>query len=349
MISSEKILTIGPEYISPKGGVAQCLATYGKTVFADFRSITNSCSGLAFKKLIKMVTSLVKLLVVLSINRNIKIVHVHSASYNSFRRSSLYIKLAKMMGRKVIVHIHGGGFKEYYAKNKTFIDQVLRKCDAVIALSGFWKEFFVNTVGLDNVYIVPNIIENPVKLPIKKDGLFHLLFMGQILKAKGIFDLVEVINNNRDEYEGKLVLDIGGGMCEEDVLRDILQKEKLQKLVHFHGWVSGQKKIQLLNLANAFILPSYTEGVPISILEAESYGLPILATVVGGIPEIVENDNNGILFQPGDKVAIKESIDKILHNHQLSNDMGINSQKRSYVHLPIYVENELSKIYNSLI
>ena len=173
--------------------------------------------------------------------------------------------------------------------------------------------------------------------------------MGQILKAKGIFDLVEVINNNRDEYEGKLVLDIGGGMCEEDVLRDILQKEKLQKLVHFHGWVSGQKKIQLLNLANAFILPSYTEGVPISILEAESYGLPILATVVGGIPEIVENDNNGILFQPGDNVAIKESIDKILHNHQLSNDMGINSQKRSYVHLPIYVENELSKIYNSLI
>ena len=69
--------------------------------------------------------------------------------------------------------------------------------------------------------------------------------------------------------------------------------------------VSGHKKEMLLNLCDAYILPSYTEGLPVSILEAMSYGKPILATPVGGIPEVVID--NGILFQPGDLSAILQN------------------------------------------
>ena len=108
----------------------------------------------------------------------------------------------------------------------------------------------------------------------------------------------------------------------------------LDTLINFHGWVSGDMKIKLLNLADSFILPSYVEGVPISILEAESYGVPILSTIVGGIPEIVTDGDNGLLFKPGDKVAIKEAIDKVLYNQKLRKKMGAYSKERSNAHLP---------------
>ncbi len=349
MVSPKNVLTIGPEFSSPKGGVAQCLSTYKASVFSDFRTIVNSREGSKVEKYWIMIISIIKLFLVLCIDKRIKIVHIHSASYNSFRRSSLYVKVAKMMKRKVIIHIHGGGFKEYYSKENVFVDSVFQKCDALIALSESWKKFFVNTVGCKVVYVVPNIIDNPVSISVKKDDCFHLLFLGQILKAKGIFDLVEVLAENRKEYEGKLVLDIGGGMYEEEKLKEFLQRENLDTLINFHGWVSGDMKIKLLNLADSFILPSYVEGVPISILEAESYGVPILSTIVGGIPEIVTDGDNGLLFKPGDKVAIKEAIDKVLYNQKLRKKMGAYSKERSNAHLPKNIKKILCDIYTDLI
>lgn len=81
--------------------------------------------------------------------------------------------------------------------------------------------------------------------------------------------------------------------------------------------MSGEKKSQLFNTADAFILPSYHEGVPISILEAESYALPVISTQVGGIPEIVSDSYNGILFKPGDKVAMYEAIVRLMTDERL--------------------------------
>ena len=75
-------------------------------------------------------------------DRKIKIVHIHTASYNSFKRSAWYVSLANFMRKKVLLHIHGGGFKEYYATNPQWISSVLNKCDGIITLSESWKEFF---------------------------------------------------------------------------------------------------------------------------------------------------------------------------------------------------------------
>lgn len=348
MIPSSHILTIGPEYNPPKGGVAQCIATYGKTVFSDFQVLSNSCEGSQIKKLWKAISSLILLFFILLFKRHISIVHIHTASYNSFKRSSFFVRLSKAMGRKVVIHIHGGGFKEYYVKEKNYIDSILAKCDAIITLSTTWKTFFEETVGHKNVHIVPNIITRPIPIAIEKDEMFHLLFMGHICKAKGIFDLVEVIQEYQDEYHGKLILDIGGGLYEVDTLKQIIKDYQLEDIIHFHGWVSGNKKIELLNLADAFILPSYTEGVPISILEAESYGLPILSTYIGGIPEIVIDGENGFLFNPGDKPAMKKAIDTLLTDKKLVAYMSASSLKRSELNMPQQVELALNSTYNNI-
>ena len=285
---------------------------------------------------------------ILGFNKKIRIIHIHTASYNSFRRSFLFVIVAKVMRRKVVLHIHGGGFKDYYMKESRFVRFVLNKADALITLSASWKMFFVDAALHRNVHVVPNIISKPINKSVNHDGSFHLLYMGQITKAKGVFDLVEFIAENKDFYKGKLILDIGGGMYDADKLRNFIIDNKIDDIVHFHGWLTGDSKAEIFNLADAYILPSYVEGVPISILEAESYGLPILSTTVGGIPEIVDEGKNGFLFRPGDKQGMKKAIDTIMGNRELMASMGCHSKELSYKNYPASVERNLIEVYRSL-
>ena len=85
--------------------------------------------------------------------------------------------------------------------------------------------------------------------------------------------------------------------------------------------------------------------MPISILEAESYGLPILSTNVGGIPEIVFNEKNGFLFHPGQKNEMKDAIDKLLKDSHLCTKMGDSSRQIVLNNLPNSVEDKLNKMY----
>ena len=332
----------------PKGGIAQCIATYQQTIYSNFRYLPNSCDGGILRKTWKLASSLIGMCYILGAHKNIRIIHIHTASYNSFRRSFLFVGVAKAMGRKVVLHIHGGGFKDYYRNEQRFICSVLNKVDALITLSASWKSFFEAIVLHGNVHIVPNIIPNPVAKRVNSDGMFHLLYMGQITRAKGVFDLVEMIAENCKFYNGKLILDIGGGMYDADKLRNFISNNKIDDIVHFHGWLAGNAKTEIFNLADAYILPSYVEGVPISILEAESYGLPILSTTVGGIPDIVDEGKNGFLFRPGDKQGMKNAIDTIMEDRELRKSMGCHSKKLSYKNFPSSVEKSLMDVYRSL-
>ncbi len=348
MISSKGVLTIGPEFTPPKGGVAQCIATYKQAVFSDFRFLANSCEGVFFKKSCKALSSLAKLYWILATNSEIKIVHIHTASYNSFKRSSWFVKAAKRMGRKVVIHIHGGGFREYYDKEKYSIQPIIDQCDALITLSPRWKAFFERVVHHKNVHIVPNVIANPIVKKVSKTDVFHLLYMGHITKAKGIFDLVEMLAEHKEEYCGKLILDIGGGMYEEEKLTRFISDNNMENIIRFHGWLSGEGKTDIFNIADAYILPSYTEGVPISILEAESYGLPVLSTTVGGIPEIVIDGENGLLFEPGNKQQMKIVIDALMLDAELRTVMAECSKEISMKNLPQFVEQSLLEVYKSI-
>ena len=160
---------------------------------------------------------------------------------------------------------------------------------------------------------------------------------------------MEIINEYKTDYNGRLILDIGGGMFEVERLKQFIKANHLEDIIHFHGWVSGDDKIRLLNTADAFILPSYTEGVPISILEAETYGLPILSTAVGGIPEIVSDGGNGFLFTPGDKVAMKTAVDKLLVDTKLCRALGESSTMIAANNLPANLETVLTCLYVDLL
>ena len=344
---SNKVLTIGCEYDPPKGGVAQVMYTYSKEVYPEFHCITNSGNGGAIKKLWQMAAGWMKTAFTLLFCRNIEIVHIHTASYNSFKRSTYFVSLAKWFKKKVVLHIHGGGFKEYYKTNPEWIKKELLRADYVIALTDIWKQYYQNELGLPHVATVNNIISNPTIDAVEHDGRLHLLFLGFIVDAKGIFDLAEVIKENKNEWDGKLLLHVGGSH-EVERLQRFIKENGLENLIQYEGWVSGDKKTYLLNLMDAYILPSYTEGLPISILEALSYGKPVITTPVGGIPEVV-NEKNGYLFTPGERQAMYEIINGIIENPQEMRVKSKNAKLSVERNFPTNIAVVLESVYKELL
>ena len=249
---ADSILTIGCEYRSPKGGIAQVIDSYSKYVFATFLFSANSAGKSKMCKFIKCISAFIEVFSRLIIQRRIKIVHIHTASRNSFRRSILFIRLAKMMRRKVVVHIHGGGFKEYYASNSEFVRKYLLMADCVIALSESWRDFFISKVGLSNVQIVHNIVPQPQKESLKVDGVLHGLFLGKICKEKGIYDLLRAIELERDNLDGRFLLHVGGG-GEVDQLQHFILEHGLKDIVRYEGWADLSRKPYLLNLCRLYI------------------------------------------------------------------------------------------------
>lgn len=343
------VLTISRSIKKAKGGIAQLINNYKLYIFNNFYFIPNGKGDKSIQSYLIALISPIKICFYFVIHKNIKIVHIHTASYNSFAYACRFASLSHFFGKKAILHIHGGGFKNYYAKNPQFVKRQLEKADAVIALSESWCKFFTKEVGLKNVHVVPNIVPPPHFLKTSEHKTFNLLFLGFIYQKKGIFDLIDVIIQNKERYRDRLKLYIGGTGQEYARLIDSINENDINDIVNLCGWVTGDDKIKLLNIADAYILPSYVEGVPISILEAMSYGLPILSTPVGGIPEIVENGVNGFLFQPGDKKAMQNSIDKLINDSTLMKQMGTASLQKSKEYLPQKISQKLENIYNSLL
>ena len=344
---SSHVVSLGCSNKNPKGGIAQVLYCYEHYVFDEFNFVTISRKSNKWNNLALFTRGLFKFLFILVFKKNIKIVHIHTSQRKSFVRSNIFMCLAKMFSKKTVLHIHGGGFKDYYYEKPDFVSKCLKKCDRIIVLSEEWKHFF-NSVGFE-CEIVENIITKPEECDVGvDDNRIHILFLGLITKLKGIYDLVEVNSEHKDEFIGNIILHVGGN-GEIDVIKKMITGFGLEEIVRFEGWVTGKKKIQLMNLCDIYILPSYVEGLPLSILEAMSYNMVIISTRVGGIPSLVTEDKNGFLFEPGDKKAIYSSIKSLIDDKDLLLSMGKGNSELVVDYYPENVALKLSAIYNSLL
>lgn len=346
-----KVLFIGIDYHHPRGGVAAVEYVYSQWIH-PFKFVATTVAGNKMVKLLVFFRAVFLFVWKLLWDRQIRIIHVHGASDASFWRKRIFILIAKAFKKRIIYHCHGAEFKRFASQHHHAVQSLLKKCNSIIALSDSWKEWFQNTFDCKNVIVIKNIIPEPKmekgsKYQDKPD-LCTLLFLGRLGKRKGIYDLIDVIADNRSCYEGRIKLWIGGDGESENVCA-IIKERGLEDMISYEGWISGEHKIRLLNQANAYILPSYNEGLPISILEAMSYQLPIISTKVGGIPEIVKDGVNGYLIEPGNKQQLKSAIDKLIFDKSIRVSMGLTSAQMVSGYLPEYVMNQLSEMYHYIL
>jgi glycosyltransferase involved in cell wall biosynthesis len=337
--------------MNAKGGIGAVLDLYSKQ-FKSFEVLYTYPEGKVASRLQFYLKALSRLIQKLSSDASVDIVHIHSASNGSFYRKSIVLLIAKLYRKKTVMHIHGGGFKEFYNSSllkSTLIKTILNSADQVICLSDVWYDFFSNQLKLKNAVVLPNPIAIPNILPKEIESKqIELIYFGAVVAKKGIFDLVNYLATNQHFIEGKIVLHVcGEGELEE--LRSIVSLHKLEEKIFIHGWTSGTSKFDLFHRADIFILPSHAEGLPMSVLEAMSFGKPIIATKVGGIPSLVHPQYNGWLYEPSSIQELTVVFNDLFSNLEQLNEFGRHSRQLSLAYDIHTVSNKLQTIYTNLL
>ncbi|MBN2410904.1 glycosyltransferase family 4 protein [candidate division KSB1 bacterium] len=285
--------------------------------------------------------------------RHVDIVHIHTASYTSFWEKTVYILSARLFRRPVVLHMHGAMFDTFYQESGPTLQKIIRwilsECSIIIALSESWSRFFEKLVDKNKIRVVANGIN---LLPYQdkqfnKTEIPSVLFLGELSQRKGIEDLILAAKHIRDkEFQVNFIL---AGPCDLERLKSLLRQYDLENSVGITGPVYGQEKIDLLKKSWCFVLPSYAEGMPISILEAFAAGLPVIATNVGGIPDLISDQTNGFLIPPGDVRALTKYIINLLNNYTLRQTISENNIFKASQHYDIEIcANKLRNIYIKL-
>lgn len=346
---STKVLFVAP--MNAKGGIGAVLDLYAQH-FTAFEVLYTYPENKNISRIQFYIKALFKLIYKLWTDQSIEIVHIHTASKGSFYRKSVVLLIAKIYSKKTVMHIHGGGFKEFYNSSplkSILIKPILISADQLICLSDVWHSYFSNELKLRNTVV----LANPIALPILQNksiasNRVELIFFGAVVANKGIFDLVTYLISNQHFIEGKILLHIcGDGELEK--IKSIVNSHQLQKKILIHGWVSGLRKIDLFKQADIYILPSFAEGLPMSILEAMSFGKAIIATNVGGVPSLVQPSYNGWLYAPNNIQDLTQIFDDIFSNLGQLKVFGQHSRQMSLAYDIQTVSKKLQMIYAKLL
>lgn len=336
-----KVLMIGPDR-SVHGGISAVVNNYyeaGLDQKICLYYIGTMVEGSKLKKLMKAALALVLFCMKVP---GYRIVHVNMASDSSYYRKSFFIRIAKLLGKKIVIHQHGGDFENFYYKEqdergRKRIAHVLAMGDAFLVLAPVWKEFFGQIVAEDKITVLPDAIRI-LQLADKEYGQHKILFLGRLCREKGIGELLQVMPELKKKYqEIELYL---GGIWEDQSLKE--DAEKLKDCVTHLGWVTGEEKRKYLQMCDIFVLPSYFEGQSVSLLEAMAFSCAIVASETGGIPQMIVKGRTGILVRPKDADSLKGGLEQALADRDLCRRLG--TQARNKVSEEFSIEKNMEKL-----
>lgn len=338
-----KVLMIGPAR-SVNGGISAVVNNYykvgiDKSIMIDYLPTMKDGS-----KLIKLMTAILALIRFPAVIRRYDCVHIHMSSDISLYRKLIFINLTKFFGKKLIIHQHGGDFKNFYynscsKRRQVFICNSLKKADYFLVVAPHLKELFKNILDEKEIIYLPNAIQIPanVRPPY---GSHRILFLGRLCRDKGIGELLEAVKDLKEEFPDlQLIL---GGMWEDSSLKQ--EADKLSDFVYQPGWITGDEKEEYLRSCPIFVLPTYFEGMPISLLEAMSYKMAVVATKVGSIPEVLHHERNGLLIEAGDVNELKKKLKLLLSSENLQEKLG--RQARKTVEEDFNIRNNVEVLLN---
>ena len=321
-----RVLMVGPA-LTVRGGVSAV-----EQLLVDFLPagvqvdhVASMVEGTKLRKILTFATALVRTRA--QLRRRPHVVHIHFASYGSSVRKMVIARLAMASGAPVVMHAHGGAYSDFWkrmpAVGRVGTLRTLRRVDRLIVLGERWREFFASIgVPADRIVVLPNPVALPARLPLRLPrSQVRFVYLGLIAQRKGTFDLIEALALLPPEYRARLRL-IVAGKGEMQRLRELVARHGLESCVELRDWIGPAERDQLLASAHAFVLPSYVEGLPMSLLEAMAWGLTPISTPVGSISEYVRDGVNGWLVQPGAVAQLAQAIERVVKDEAQCACMG---------------------------
>lgn len=316
-----KVLMLGPAR-SVNGGISAVVNNYynaGLDKKIDLEYIGTMEDGSKWHKLKVAMEAFVKFVTRVS---KYDLVHIHMASDVSLYRKLPFIWLTKVFRKKLVIQQHGGNIKQFYysecgKKRQNFIKKILRKADVFLVVAPYLKDVFQDIVEEDKIVILPNAIQIPHQINPDYSGQ-NLLFLGRLCKEKGIDELLDAVVQLRQEFPA-IQLYLGGVWVDKDLEK---KAKAYGEFVHHLGWIDSKKKDAYLQKCNIFVLPTYFEGLPMSLLEGMAYGCACVATKVGGIPQVMTDEKDGLMIPAKNVQALKDSLKKLLCDVNLQMKLG---------------------------
>lgn len=267
------------------------------------------------------------------LNGRVDLVHIHFSSRGSTFRTLILIVFVLAFRKPIILHSHGSGFHLFYKNQVLWIQKIISylfsKTNRIIVLSNSWKEFYINSLDLEESKIA--VLPNPVKLPSqnkyhKNSSTVKFIFLGRIGERKGAFELIEAFSRIPVELRNIAALTMAGD-GDVEVARNLVDDLNLTDKVTILDWVNSQERDTLLNESDVFVLPSQNEGLPMAMIEAMSFGLSVITTPVGGIPELITHGNNGMLIEPGNIEELSSAMQSLIENENIRHSLGIKAKQ----------------------
>jgi glycosyltransferase involved in cell wall biosynthesis len=249
--------------------------------------------------------------------RHASVVHINtSLNPRAYWRDLAYLFVARALGARVVYQVHGGALpRRFFAGQPTltrFLRWTLQLPDLLLVLARCEHEAYREFLPWRDVVMLPNGIDcRPFSLvPVvdcAEDAPLNLVYIGRIAREKGLYEALQGVRIAHElGVDARLV--VAGAGPEQERLERYAHALGISTRVTFAGPVFGADKVRLLDGAHVMLLPSYSEGMPYALLEAMAAGIPVVATPVGAIPDVVAHGTHGFLVPPRDGKAIAEAL-----------------------------------------
>lgn len=302
--------------------------------------------GPAWRKILYFVSGLTDFLIRVPFY---DIIHIHTADYGTERRKRIFARLTKFFGKKLVVHLHSSG-PEYSigGKYQGLYRYSFTHADKVILLSNTWRDEAKKAFNLSGKKM--EVLYNPcpnVDPSSPKEREHYILFAGTLIHRKGYDDLIKAFASLESDYPDWRLKLAGNGEIEH--AKDLVSELNIADKVDFLGWISGKEKDEAFRHASIYCLPSYSEGFPMGVLDAWAYHLPVITTPVGGIPDVGIDNENILLFEPGDIKNLTYKLMTLIKTPSLYKkiqDASMSFAKKQFSQSTI--SQQLANIYQSL-
>lgn len=335
-IEKPEIIFLGklpPPYIGPAMACKMILDSDLKNQFhlihldtSDHRDI-NTLGKIDWGNIREALSQYYRMIKLLAKHRNAMVYLPAGQSTIGYTRDAIFIIMAKLAGRKVISHLRGGNFMNWYGKapgwTKWLVRKVHPKVDAQIVLGNNLRSLFNWLIPDEKIHVIPNGGNFTIPAVERNNDKIRILYLANFAGYKGILDVLYASRYLAD-LNDRLEFYFAGSWRDEATKTAFLKyKDEHPELnITVAGPVSGADKFRQLALADIFVFPSTNEGHPWVIVEAMSAALPIISTNVAAIPESVIDGYNGYLVPVNDPQSIAGKIRMLVQDDELRNTMG---------------------------
>jgi glycosyltransferase involved in cell wall biosynthesis len=282
-----------------------------------------------------------------------RIVHVHATVRGSMYRKSVSVLLAKMLRRRVVLHVHSGAgdIAEFRAGlgrlSLRLFGAAFVAADAVLAVSARSAEALAVAYSVPAPAVVPNPAPpvEPVTRSVPPPGRARIVYLGGFANpAKGGDVMLSAIESLLAHAPGVELTLAGPGSMPPSGASLVAAHDGIS----WAGWLERDERDELLRSAHILVMPSRSEGLPMALLEGMSFGIAIVATAVGGIPEVVETEVEALLVPPEDPLALADGLLALLGDPELIARLGEAARARAGELDAVEVAGRLEALYASL-